>query len=187
MKKTLAHTAWECKYQIVWIPKNRERKKGTDLFFPRPWGANAACLMSSNPDFSSVKFFADRGAGHAAGKVRRLVHLPSFEPLDVRQELTQRSQMLQLKENQPCPVMGGMGRRTERSVLHGAGWERRLSTHRGVDALGAGRARVAEAGTHAGWAVGWTQRRGPWGCQARQGGGRERARAVVRPALCPYS
>lgn len=25
MKKTLAHTAWECKYHIVWIPKNRRK------------------------------------------------------------------------------------------------------------------------------------------------------------------
>jgi len=25
MKKTLAHTAWECKYHVVWIPKNRRK------------------------------------------------------------------------------------------------------------------------------------------------------------------
>ena len=25
MKKSLAHTVWECKYHIVWVPKNRRR------------------------------------------------------------------------------------------------------------------------------------------------------------------
>jgi putative transposase len=25
MKKTLAHTTWECKYHIVWVPKNRRK------------------------------------------------------------------------------------------------------------------------------------------------------------------
>jgi putative transposase len=25
MKNTLAHTAWECKYHVVWIPKNRRK------------------------------------------------------------------------------------------------------------------------------------------------------------------
>jgi REP element-mobilizing transposase RayT len=25
MKKSLAHTAWECKYHIVWCPKNRRK------------------------------------------------------------------------------------------------------------------------------------------------------------------
>ena len=25
MKKTLAHTTWECKYHVVWVPKNRRK------------------------------------------------------------------------------------------------------------------------------------------------------------------
>ena len=25
MKKSLAHTVWECKYHIVWVPKNRRK------------------------------------------------------------------------------------------------------------------------------------------------------------------
>ena len=25
MKKTLSHTAWECKYHVIWIPKNRRK------------------------------------------------------------------------------------------------------------------------------------------------------------------
>ncbi len=25
MKKTLAHTTWDCKYHIVWVPKNRRK------------------------------------------------------------------------------------------------------------------------------------------------------------------
>ena len=25
MKKRLAHTVWECKYHIVWVPKNRRK------------------------------------------------------------------------------------------------------------------------------------------------------------------
>ena len=25
MKKTLSHTTWECKYHIVWVPKNRRK------------------------------------------------------------------------------------------------------------------------------------------------------------------
>jgi putative transposase len=25
MKKTLSHTVWECKYHIVWVPKNRRK------------------------------------------------------------------------------------------------------------------------------------------------------------------
>jgi len=25
MKRSLAHTVWECKYHIVWVPKNRRK------------------------------------------------------------------------------------------------------------------------------------------------------------------
>ena len=25
VKKTLAHTVWECKYHVVWVPKNRRK------------------------------------------------------------------------------------------------------------------------------------------------------------------
>ncbi|MFK5953729.1 MAG: IS200/IS605 family transposase [Desulfobacterium sp.] len=25
MKKTLAHTSWDCKYHVVWVPKNRRK------------------------------------------------------------------------------------------------------------------------------------------------------------------
>jgi len=25
MKKSLSHTVWECKYHVVWVPKNRRK------------------------------------------------------------------------------------------------------------------------------------------------------------------
>ena len=59
MKKRLAHTVWECKYHIVWVPKNRRKvvydKLKRDI--GRILGKLPSKLNASKNDSIMLKFF----------------------------------------------------------------------------------------------------------------------------------